>query len=371
MINVSDGSQIWAQMYTGEEKDIFDIQDQIAQEIVENLNIELLGREKAPIVKRYTENIEAYNLYIQGRYFLDKYDFEKSLEYFHQAIEKDPTYALAYAGISLIYNWLGSSGFLSPKDAFPRAQEAAEKALEMDETLGFAHSALGATKYQYDWDWEAAEREYKRAVELDPNDAVVHNWYSIYLSAMGRYEEAIAECKRAQELDPLSLEISWWLGTIFILMRQTDRAIEEYKKILEMDPNYFPALQYLALVYAGEAMYDEAIVEAQKLLDLRGRNQETLPTLGIIYSFSGKKDNAKEILDELLEIEKQRYVQPSDFAAIYGYLGEMDQAFEWLEKAYEERDQQMAWLKVLPLFSPLRSDPRFKTMLKKMNLEGR
>jgi TolB-like protein/Flp pilus assembly protein TadD len=369
LISTSDGSQMWSKQYTGEEKDIFDIQDQIAQEVVDNLNIELFGREKAPLIKRYTENFEAYNLYMQGLYFLDKFEFQKSLEYFQQAIEKDPNYALAYACIGWNYNGQLMFGFLSPKEAFPKAKEAAERALEIDNTLGLAHNVFGTTKWLYDWDWEAAEREIKRAIELNPSYAENHNGYALYLSAMGRDDEALAESKRAIELDPLSLETNLVLGSIFSLMRQNDRAIEQYKKILELDPNYVPALLFLTGVYANKGMYDDAIAEAKKALDIWGPNQETLPTLAIIYSRSGKNDKAREILEEVLELEKKRYVAPTYIASIYGYLGEMDLAFNWLEKAYEERDQTLAWIKGLQNFDPLRSDQRFKAMLKKMNLE--
>jgi TolB-like protein/Tfp pilus assembly protein PilF len=371
LIDVKDGYHIWSERYDRKLDDIFAIQDEISLAVVDKLKINLIGgeKEKALLTKRYTESHEAYELYLKGRYFLEKFEIQKSLDHFHQAIEKDPTFVLPYAGIGLNYNTQGLMGFLSPKEAFPRAKEAAEKALEMDDTLGYAHAVLGTTILLYDWDWEASERENKRAIELNPNNAGSHFGYAFYLSAMGRLDEALAEHKRAIELDPLSLSIRSSLGLNFRLMRQNDRAIEQFKKVLEMNPNDFIASQFLALTYADKGMYDEAMAKAKKLLEFWGPNNETLPTLGIIYSKSGKKDKAKEILNELLRLEKQSYVQLSYYASIYGYLGEMDQAFEWLEKAYEERDQAMSWLKVWPNFNPLRSDHRFKAMLKKMNLE--
>ncbi|MFB0565692.1 MAG: protein kinase [Candidatus Aminicenantaceae bacterium] len=369
LMKVRDNSHIWGNNYKRNKSELFAVQEEISDSIMNSLRLSLTQKEKAVLTKRYTENPEAFELYSKGLYFLDKWELLKSLEYFHQAIEKDPTYALAYACIGWNYNLLGYGTEISPKEAFPRAKEAAEKALEMDDTLSQARGVLGTTKYMYDWDWEAAERELKRAIELNPNDANNHNGYAVYLAVMGRYGEALAGSKRAIELDPLSFEISIVFGMIFTYMRQNDRAIEQYKKILEMDPNYVPALQFLAHAYADSGMYDEAIAAAKKELDLWGKNQETLPVLGITYARSGKKEKAKEILGELLELEKQRYVAPTYFASIYGYLGEMDQAFEWLEKAYEERDGQMHLLKVWPLLDPLRSDQRFKAMLKKMNLE--
>jgi serine/threonine-protein kinase len=369
LINARDGSLIWGDKYDHRLENVVAIEEEMATSIAQELKLKLTAEEKQRLEKRYTESTEAYQLYSKGVYFLRKWEALKSLEYFQQAIEKDPTYALAYEGIGWNYNVLGILGVLPPKELYPKAKEAAEKALELDETLSHAHSVLATTKLLYDWDWEAAERENKRAVELNPNHAGVHYGYSSYLAFMGRYKEALVECEWAIELDPLSLDINYFLGIIYSFMRENDRAIEQYKKILEMDPNYFVALQFLALVYADKGMYDEAIAAAKQELDLWEENNETLSTLGIIYSKWGKKDKAREMLDRLLKLKKQRYVQPSYLAIIYGYLGEMDLAFKWLEKAYEERDQQMAWLKVWPPYDSLRSDPRFKAMLKKMKLD--
>jgi len=373
LINVEDDFHLWAETYNRELESVFDIQDEISRSITEALRIELMGKEKVFLVKRYTENLEAYNLYLKGRYFWNKRTeegYKKSLEYFKQAIEKDPTYALAYAGIADYYNLLGYYDYLPPKEVFPRAEAAAKKALRIDDTLAEAHNSLAFVKENYDWDWEGAEREYKRAIEFNPSYATAHQWYAGYLGAMGRHNESIAANKRAQELDPLSPIIGADLGMNFISARQYDQAIEEFEKVLEMDPDYVVAHFFLGLAYAGKKMYDEAIAEAQKALELSGGDDSLIKVfLGVIYSLSGRKDEAKKILDELFEMSKQKHVTPFGIALIYTGLDQKDQAFAWLEKAYEERDQWMPSFKVNPMLDSLRSDPRFKVLLKKMGLE--
>ncbi len=373
LINMEDGFHLWAETYDQKLAGIFDIQDEISQAITEALRIELIDKEKALLVKRYTENLEAYNLYLKGRYFWNKRTeegYQKSLEYFQEAIEKDPTYALAYTGIADYYNLLGYYDYLPPKEAFPKAKAAAEKALEMDETLAEAHNSLAMVKENYDWDWKGAEREYRRAIELNPNYATAHQWYAGYLGAMGRHDESIAENKQAQELDPLSPIIGADLGTNFISARQYDQAIKEFQKVLEMDPDYIVAHLFLGMAYAGKEMYDEAIAALQKAQSLSGDDDSLMNVfLGVIYSLSGKKDEAKKVLNKVIELSKHSYVSPWGISLIYVGLGQKDQAFEWLEKAYDERDHWMSSLKVLPIFDSIRSDPRFIALLKKMNLE--
>jgi serine/threonine-protein kinase len=373
LIRVDDESLLWSDQYNRELDDLFAVQDEISLAIVDKLRVQLLGEDKARIVKRHTQNFEAYNLYLKGRYFWNKRTeegYQKSLEYFQQAIEKDPTYASAYTGIADYYNLLGYYDYLPPKEAFPKAKAAAEKALEMDETLAEAHNSLAMVKESYDWDWEGAEREYRRAIELNPNYATAHQWYAGYLGAMGKHDESITENKQAQELDPLSPIIGADLGTNFISARQYDQAITEFQKVLEMDPDYIIAHLFLGMAYAGKEMYDEAIAEvkkAQSHSDDDGSLMKVL--LGVIYSLSGKKDEAKKVLNEMLELSKHSYVSPWGISLIYVGLDQKDQAFEWLEKAYEERDHWMSSLKVLPILDSIRSDPRFIALLKKMGFE--
>jgi tetratricopeptide (TPR) repeat protein len=372
LVNVIDGYTIWSNKYERNLEDYFALWDEISLAIVDNLKIKLLGEERAKLVKRHTENLEAYNLYVRGRYFLDKgteEEMEKGLDYFQQAIEEDPTYALAYVGKADCYIILADTGYLSSNEAFPKARAAAEKALEMDNTLAGAHASLGYVKFKYDWDWTGAERDFKRAIEFDPNYAYAHSNYSLYLSEMGRHDEAIKEAKRGLESDPLSLDINNILGWALYLARRYDREIEQFQNLLEIDQNYWVAHWNLANAYAGKGMYDEAIVEAQKGIELSGRNSSMIATLGYIYALAERKDEAKKVLDDLLELSNQEHVSSFYVALVYTCLGQKDQAFEWLEKAYEEHDVYLSQLKVFPLLDSLRSDARYKAILKKMNLE--
>jgi serine/threonine protein kinase/Tfp pilus assembly protein PilF len=372
LVNVVDGYTIWSDKYERDDEDIFVLQDDISLAIVDNLQIKLLGEERAKLVKRHTENPEAYNLYVRGLYFLAKgteEEIEKGLDYFKQAIEEDPTYALAYVGISDCYIILADFGFLSSKEAYPEVRAAAEKALEMDNTLAEAYASLGYVKFRYDWDWAGAEREFKRAIELDPNYVYAHINYSLYLSDMGRNDEAIKEAKRGLESDPLSLDSNIALGWVLYEASRYDRAIEQLQNLLEIDQNYWIAHSNLAQAYAGKGMYDEAIVEAQKAIELSGRNTVAIATLGYIYALARRRDEARKVLDDFLALSKKEHVSSFYVAIVYACLGQKDQAFEWLEKAYEERDVYLSQLKVFPLFDNLRSDPRYKALLKKMNLE--
>jgi len=379
LVNVADGYHLWSERYDrdiGEERcpeDIFAIQDEISLAVVDKLKVELLGEEKAKLVKRYTQDIEAYNLYLKGRFFWNKRTeegYQKSLEYFQQAIERDPSYALAHAGIADCYDLLGWYDYLPPEEAFPKAKAAAEKALEIDDTLAEANASLGWISANYDWDWLTAESKYKRAIQLNPSYATVHQWYAEYLSYMGRHDESIAEAKRAQELDPLSIIINNDLGQVLYYARRYDQAIEQLQRTLELDPDFVVAHFFLAFLYAQKSTYDKAITEVQKAMALTaGDDSLILAQLATIYSYSGRRDEAKKVLDELHKLSKQRYVSPFYMSLIYMGLGQKDQAFEWLEKAYEERDHWLETLKVHPWLDSLRSDPRFTALLKKMGLE--
>jgi tetratricopeptide (TPR) repeat protein len=340
---------------------------------VEKLKVKLLGEEKVALVKRYTDDLEAYNSYLKGRYFWYKRTKEgilKGLEYFHQAIEKDPTYALAYAGIADCYNMLGFFDYLFPKEAFPKAKSAAEKALEIDGTLAEAHSSLAEVKTYYDYDWLGAEREFQRAIELNPSYSTAYQWYAEYIALMGRHDESIIMGKRALELDPLSPIAATNLAGFFWLARQYDEAIERYQKVLEMEPDFMVAHLFLGLAYAEKGLYNEALVEFQKGIELSGGDDSPFSGwLGRVYCWTGKKKQAKIILESVIESSKKRYISPLGIALIYLGLGQNEQAFEWLEKAYEEKDHWMAALKVYPMFDSVRSDPRFKALLKKMGFE--
>jgi len=346
------------------------LQADIAREISAALRTRLTGEDQKRITKTYTANPEAYQLYLTGLYFLNKSTedgLRKGLDYFQQAIAKDPTYALAYSGQARCYTSLAAAGFVSPKDAFPKAREAARKALEIDDTLAEPHTDLGYIKAAYDWDWRGGEVEFQRAIELNPNYADAHRVYGIVLRRMGRLKEAIVECKRAVELDPLSLIINRALGLTYYEARQYDQAIEQEKKTLGLDPNFLPALDTLGQAYLQKSMYKEGMAEFEKILAISPDYPLGLSDLGYANALMGRRAEAQKVLDQLNELSRHKYVAVVDLARVYAGLGEKDKAFEWLEKDPED---QFAFVisKMDPRFDPLRSDPRWAALLRRMNL---
>ena len=372
LINVADGYHLWSDRYDREMKDVFAIQAEIAEMIVNALKIRLVGDQSTPLVKPTTQNLEAYNLYLKGRYFWNKRtedELKKGMVYFQQAIEKDPNYALAYVGVADSYHILGNQNVFAPKDSFPKAKAAALKALEIDDKVAEAHASLGATKAGYDWDWLASEIEFKQAIELKPGYATAHQWYAEFLAGMGRMDQAMAEIRRAEELDPLSLVIKATTGWLHYLLRRYDDAIEHHRKTLEMDPNFPFAHLYLGMAYKQKTLLEEAIKEFQTSVALSGSSPLMLSTLGNAYGGAGEIDEAQKLLGDLKELSKTKYISPFYIAIIYIGVGEKDQAFKWLQKAFQERSDLLFFLKVEPMFDSLRSDARFKELLQKMNLE--
>jgi serine/threonine-protein kinase len=374
LVDARDNSHIWGQQYSRKPSDVFTLQEEIAKEMTAALKMRLSSEDEKRMAKSYTANFEAYRDYLKGRYWWNKRTEEgvnKGIEYFQRAIEKDPTYALAYSGLADGYSLLPNYGFVPPKEAFPRAKQAALKALQLDETLAEAHTSLGYIKSSYDWDWSGAEREYQRAIELNPSYATAHHWHAVALLVTGRSEEAIAELKRALELDPLSLIISRDLGGAFYLAQQYDQAIEQERKTVELDPNFPLAHGYLGLAYVQKSAYKEGIAECEKDLVVSPGNPWALSVLGYAFAVAGRRAEAQKLLDQLNVISKQRYVQASFMAIIYVGLGEKHKTFEWLEKSYEERSQGLIgnFIKVSPVYNPLRSDPRFQDLLRRMNLQ--
>ncbi len=372
LVNAVDGSQLWGEQYNRKMADIFSIEEEISKEISEKLRLKLSGAQKKRLTKRHTENTEAYQLYLKGRYHWNKRieeELKKGIQYFEQAIAVDSSYALAYAGLADSYNILVSYSALAPKEAFPKAKLAAERALELDERLGEAHASLAFVRFGFDWDFPEAEREFKRAIELNPGYAAAHQWYAIYLAAVERLEEAKTETTRAQDLDPLSLPIMTNVGWIHYLSRRYDRAIETFKKALEMDSNFILARRRLGQSYEQKGMFDEAIAEFQKTLAIFAGDTESLAALGHAYAASGREAEAYAVIEKLTELGKQRYI-PSYFnARIHTALGQTDQAFEWLEKVYEERYGFLVYMKVEPSLDPLRQDPRFLELAHRVGLE--
>ncbi|MDT4952719.1 MAG: eukaryotic-like serine/threonine-protein kinase [Acidobacteriota bacterium] len=369
LVDTSDGSQLWGEQYKRLAADIFEVQEEISKEISEKLRIKLTGEEKKLLVKRYTDNTEAYRLYLKGRFCLSKMTKEalgNAIKHFQQAIDTDPDYALAYAGLADAYYGL-SSNHLPPNEAMPKARAAAEKALEIDDTLAEAHASLGLVKAFYDWDWASAEDEYRRAIELNPGYASTHHWYGWYLALMGRLNEAIAEIKQASELDPLSLEINTDLGLSFLFARQYDRAIEQFEKAMEMDPNFIWTHFFMGWAYEQKGNYEGAIAEFKKARQLDD-SPLILAALGHTYVMAERRDEALRVLAEMKELAERRHVSSYHFAIIHAALGERDEAFEWLEKTYEARSEALVWLKVDPRLDTLRTDPRFIDLQRRVGL---
>jgi DNA-binding winged helix-turn-helix (wHTH) protein/TolB-like protein/tetratricopeptide (TPR) repeat protein len=367
LLRVADGAQLWASKFDEKSADIFLVQDSISKQVADALAVKLTGAERELLTKHYTGDTEAYQLYLKGRYFLNKStgeDFKKSIEYFQQALARDPNYALAQAGLADSYAQLGSYGLIQMKDSYPRARVALTRALESDDKLGEAHASLGFILMNYYWDWAEAERRFKRAIELNPNYAMAHNWYSQHLAFTGRSQEAIREAKRAQEIDPISPWTNSDIGFVSYLARQYDEAILASQKTLELDPDFAVAHMIIGLSYVQKHRYDEGIAELQRAK----ANPDSRALLAYAYAVAGESREARKILKELDQLSKQKYVSPFPIAVAYSGLGENDRAFEALEKAYAERSWGMGMLGVNPIFDGLRSDPRFALLLRRVNL---
>ena len=374
LMDVARLSQLWGAQYNRKMADIFALQEEIAREISEKLRLQLTGDEKKRLTKRATGNKEAYRDYLKGWYWRNKLTLEglsKGIEFFQQAIAKDSAYALAYAGLADCYGLLGSFGMTPPKQAYPRAKEAAQRALEIDDTLAEAQSSLAFIKGTFDWDWPGAERGFQRAIALNPTYAIAHQQYGLALVCMGRCEAAIAEAKRALELDPLSLPINAGLGATFYFARQYDQAIEQLRKALELDANFILTNSWLGLSYVQKSMHKEAIAEFEEALAIYSGDIRTISGRGYAYAMAGRRAEAQKVLDQLTELSKQKYVPAGFMAAVHAGLGENDKAFEWLEEGFDHRSigAFIVSLKVNPIWDPLRSDPRFKDLLRRMNLQ--
>lgn len=373
LVDIRNNRLLWGQQYDRKMSDLLETQREIARQIVENLKLKVSPQEKG-LAKNYTESNEAYQLYLKGRFYWNKRTNEsmrKSIEFYQKAIAKDPNFALAYSGLADTYNLISApeagGGDDSPSDVLPKAKAAALKALEIDPTLAEPHVSLAHTLYYYDRDWAGAEREFKEAIKLNPRYAVAHHWYAIYLTVVGRQQEALAEIKRAQELDPLSLPINVWVGWILAYNGQFDAAMDQLLKTKEMDPSFLLTRHRLALLYAEQKRFTEAIAEANEMLRLSNGRLGTL-TLAYIYASAGRRKEALEQIDSLITTSQQRYVSSASIAMVYAVLGDKDNAFKWLEKANEEHDLLVVRIKTDPRFANLRGDPRFDDLVKRMGL---
>jgi len=371
LIGARTDTHLWAESYDRDLHDILALQDDVARAIANQIKVKLTPQEQVRLASARPVNPETHEAYLKGRYYWNKRTeegFHRSIEYFSEATEKDPNYALAHAGLADSYIILGYFSLLPAKEAYAKAREAATRALELDDTLAEAHNALATAKADYDWDWPGAEREFRRAIELNPGYATAHQWYGRLLSELGRHEEALAEIKRAQELDPLSLIINAVGGRILLYAGRDDLAIEQLRKTLEMDPNFAHAHWFLGMAYVRKGALAEAIAEFQRATTLSSNFTQYKAGLGHAYARAGKSAEARKLLYELKELSKRRYVSWCDFAAIYAGLGDKDQAFACLERAYAQRDARLVELKVDARLDPLRADLRFADLLRRVGL---
>jgi tetratricopeptide (TPR) repeat protein len=373
LVDARDESHIWGAQYIREPTDLFSIQEKIAREIAEKLRLKLTGDEQSRLTRRHTENSQAYQLYLKGRYYFNKLTFDgvqKGIDLIQQALEKDPRYARAYVALADCHNYLAKP---------VEARQALIKALEFDGTLGEAHATLGFFKFVQDWDFAGAEAAFKEAVALNPNYAEAHHWSAIYFANVGRHAEAAVAAKRAVELDPLSLLMNMTPGLTSYLARHYDRAAEELMKVIEMEPGFVAAHSVLGNVYLQQGLFEKALAEYQKVVELsQGAAVVESAMKAVIahaYAKSGKRSKARKLLAELTQISSESdqtsvrvNVSPHSIAEIYAALGQAEEAFEWLDKALDQHDMQMVSLKVNPTLDPLRSDIRFDNLVRSVGL---
>ena len=372
LILAAADKHLWAQSYEGDLRDTLALQEQVARSIAGEIRVELTPHEQAVLKTAKRMNPDAYEAYLKGRYFWNKRTadgLKKANDYFNQAIEKDPSYARAYAGLADSYALLGDweYGILPPKEAYPRAKAAATKALELDSTLGEAHISLAFCLDGFDWDWESAGREFRRGIELNPGYATGHHWYAWHLAALGRNDEAVAEMKKAASLDPLSLIISADLAEELLIAHRYDEAITQSRKTMDLDPRFAVAHYELGQAFVQKHMYNDAIAELQKAIALSGGSSTCTSNLAYAYAVSGMKNEAVKILNDLKDRSNHAFSDAPEIALVYVGLNDKDQAMAWLEKAYGERFNPGVLLR--PAFDPLRSDPRFQDLLRRIGLK--
>ena len=371
LIDVRTGARLWGGQFNRKLEDVLALQDDLSREIAEKLRLRSTGGEQQQLAKRSTENPEAYRLYLQGRYHWNKRSpegLQKAVDYFHQAIDKDPTYGLAYAGLADAYTYFSFFSIAPPRDAMPRAKAAATKALEIDDHLAQAHGSLGYISFGYDWDWSAAGKHFGQALSLNPTYTKALNFYPLYLSSSGRSQEALAVAKAALDLDPASPAVSHNLAVQFYLARQFDQAIGQCQKTIEMDPNFAVAYALLGQAYLAKGMHREAVPVLEKYSALSRGSADSLALLGYAHARLGERSQALRMLEQLKAASKEHFVPSFFFALVYAGLEDKDQAFSWLEKGCEERFARFAYLNAEALWDPLRSDPRFSDLVRRVGI---
>jgi len=370
LIHAATDRHLWAESYERHLKDVMALQDEVAGAIASRIQIKLTSHEKAQLAASRPVDPEAYEAYLKGRYFLSKgteAGLKKSVEYFQQSVERDPSSAPAFAGLADSYDYLGAYALLPSKEVFPKAKTAATKALGIDGTADEAHSALGLAILFFDWDWAAAEKHFKEALKLNPNNATAHQYYGEYFVAVGDADKAIAEYKRARDLDPLSFDINAQFGRLYRDARRYEEAVDQCQKTLELDPNFTMGHWCLGLAYVGKRRYSDAISEFQKARAAGGCPCE-LAALGYTYAVAGNRVEAQGILREMKALSQKHYPFSYLIAEVYAGLADSDRAFEWLNRAYEERDCQLTALELDPMVDGLRGDPRFQDLIRRVGL---
>jgi TolB-like protein/Tfp pilus assembly protein PilF len=372
LIKAANNSHVWAETFDRKLTDIFSVESDVAKAIADQLRAHITRQEEQVIAAKPTKNIEAYDAYLRGRYFWNKRTsdgIKHAIEHFQQSIERDPDFALGHAGLADSYIALTFYNFAAPHETMPKAKESAIKALALDNTLAEAHASLAHILMNYDWNWSAAEKEFKRSIELKPDYATAHEWYAIhYLTATGRLEEAVQEMKKALELEPASLVMNTFMGATLYYAGRYDEAIDQCRRTIEMDPNFTVAHWYLGLAYEQKQVLDAATEEFKKAISLSGGSPLMKAALGRAYAKSQKKHEANEMLNELNELSKQHYVSAYEVATIYVALGNNEQAFQLLEEAYAEHSFHLVYLNVSPQFKPVSSDRRFQNLVQRIGL---
>ena len=372
LMRVSDAEHLWSETFDRKLVDLLVVQDQIAAAVVEQLQDEVLGEIEPPQIRAQTESLEAYHLYLKGRHFWNKRtpaDLQQSVEQFEAAIEHDPGYALAHVGLADALNLLGYYSVLAPAKAFPRSRDAAQKALELDDSLAEAHCSLAFSCLLYDWDWQGAGEEFARTFELNPGYATAHHWFAEYLAFLGRHDEAIDQARTALALDPLSLIINVLLGWTFYYARRYDEAIEQLEETLRLDSSFAPAQLWLGLAYERIGDLDRAEEALQQAVASSGRSPLTLASLGRLHAVRGERSEALAILEELVLMAETRYVPSYHIAAIHARRQEDELTLDWLERARQERANWMVFLNIDPAWDHLRDEPRFRALVQEVGLD--
>ena len=372
LIQAGMDRHLWSNSYERDLRDVFALQADVARTIADEIRVTLTPTDRARLARVHASNPDAYQAYSKGRFFWNKRteeDLKKAIGFFQQAVDKDPDYALAYDGLADCWLPLAWYGYLSPSETLPHAKVAVTKALSLDDSLAEAHTSLAFVSLYYDRDWTKAEREFRRAIDLNPNYANGHHWYAEFLSLVGRHKQAIAESERARELDPLSNIINTWLGSRYFFARQYDKAIEQYRNAVEMDPNFVPAHLVLGQAYEQKGMLKEAIAEFERAVSLGGGSSVYTAALAHAFGVAGRRAEAVRVLEDLRKMAESRFVSSYDLALAQLGLGENDKAFELLSAAVQERSPRVAFLGVEPRFDGLRADPRFRELLRSVGLK--